>query len=62
MHLEKVDITVDKNRKWRDLYEFEIPVFHFNGKFLMKNHVNVTVLRRAIEDFNKANELLQEIK
>ena len=38
--LEKVDITLKENKKWYKEYRFDIPVFHFNGAYLMKHRVD----------------------
>ena len=49
---EEVDIEEDGNEKWHDMYCYDIPVFHFNGKFLMKHKVNTRLLLRKIKEFN----------
>ncbi|XP_065568646.1 acetyl-CoA acetyltransferase, mitochondrial-like isoform X2 [Artemia franciscana] len=48
--LEKIDITLPENEKWFGLYRYEIPVFHLNGKFLMKNRVNLEVFLEKLAD------------
>ena len=35
--LQKVDITLAENKQWYKLYRYDIPVFHFDGVFLMKH-------------------------
>ncbi|XP_005107756.1 glutaredoxin-like protein C5orf63 homolog [Aplysia californica] len=49
--LEKVDITKPGNEQWWKAYKYDIPVFHFEGKFLMKHRANVDLLRKAIDTF-----------
>ncbi|XP_066037962.1 glutaredoxin-like protein C5orf63 homolog [Chamaea fasciata] len=39
--LQEVDITLPENSAWFDKYKYDIPVFHLNGKFLMKHRVNI---------------------
>ncbi|NWI64344.1 YD286 protein, partial [Todus mexicanus] len=39
--LQEVDITLPENSLWYDKYKYDIPVFHLNGKFLMKHQVDV---------------------
>ncbi|KAI1239645.1 hypothetical protein IHE44_0011068, partial [Lamprotornis superbus] len=39
--LQEVDITLPENSAWYDKYKYDIPVFHFNGKFLMKHRVDI---------------------
>ncbi|XP_067424622.1 glutaredoxin-like protein C5orf63 homolog [Emydura macquarii macquarii] len=39
--LQEVDITLPENSMWYDRYKYDIPVFHLNGQFLMKHHVDV---------------------
>ncbi|XP_076218307.1 glutaredoxin-like protein C5orf63 homolog isoform X2 [Aptenodytes patagonicus] len=39
--LQEVDITLPENSAWYDKYKYDIPVFHFNGKFLMKHQVDI---------------------
>ncbi|PKU43028.1 hypothetical protein llap_6663 [Limosa lapponica baueri] len=39
--LQEVDITLPENSAWYDKYKYDIPVFHLNGKFLMKHRVNI---------------------
>ncbi|XP_053911072.1 glutaredoxin-like protein C5orf63 homolog isoform X1 [Cuculus canorus] len=39
--LQEVDITLSENSVWCDKYKYDIPVFHLNGKFLMKHRVDI---------------------
>uniref|UniRef100_A0A8C5UNS4 Glutaredoxin-like protein n=1 Tax=Malurus cyaneus samueli TaxID=2593467 RepID=A0A8C5UNS4_9PASS len=39
--LQEVDITLPENSIWYDKYKYDIPVFHLNGKFLMKHRVDL---------------------
>ncbi|CAG5134421.1 unnamed protein product [Candidula unifasciata] len=53
--LEKVDITSPENRAWWKLYRYEIPVFHLNGRFLMKHKADLDIFKTALSDFHKKN-------
>ncbi|NXY91704.1 YD286 protein, partial [Alcedo cyanopectus] len=39
--LQEVDITLPENSAWYVKYKYDIPVFHLNGEFLMKHHVDI---------------------
>ncbi|POI22694.1 hypothetical protein CIB84_013556 [Bambusicola thoracicus] len=39
--LQEVDITLPENSAWYHKYKHDIPVFHLNGRFLMKHHVDI---------------------
>ncbi|XP_009877708.1 PREDICTED: glutaredoxin-like protein C5orf63 homolog [Apaloderma vittatum] len=39
--LQEVDISLPENSEWYDKYKYDIPVFHLNGKFLMKHQVDM---------------------
>lgn len=52
---ETVDITSSGNEEWWSKYKFEIPVFHFEGQFLMKHRADVELLETAIKNFEKNN-------
>ncbi|KAK4816351.1 hypothetical protein QYF61_015665 [Mycteria americana] len=39
--LQEVDITLPENSAWYEKYKYDIPVFHLNGKFLMKHQVDI---------------------
>ncbi|XP_064258816.1 glutaredoxin-like protein C5orf63 homolog [Passer domesticus] len=54
--LQEVDITLPENSAWYDKYKYDIPVFHLNGKFLMKHRVDV----RKFEDQLRKLELQSE--
>ncbi|XP_055063247.2 glutaredoxin-like protein C5orf63 homolog [Misgurnus anguillicaudatus] len=46
---QEVDISLPENSVWWERYRYDIPVFHFNGQFLMMHRVNTTLLERALE-------------
>ena len=46
--LREVDIKLPENKKWFGLYRYEIPVFHLNGKFLMKHQVDLNFLEQHL--------------
>lgn len=48
---ETVDITDQGNESWWDLYKYDIPVFHFEGKFLMKHRANIKLLDKKLTQF-----------
>lgn len=50
---ETVDITEAGNESWWNEYKYDIPVFHFEGKFLMKHKANLEVLETAIQRFEE---------
>ncbi|XP_076444251.1 glutaredoxin-like protein C5orf63 homolog [Babylonia areolata] len=52
--LEKVDILLEENKKWYKKYRFDIPVFHFNGSFLMKHRVSHDKLLIALSDWEQS--------
>jgi len=45
---EEVDIRLPENKKWFGRYRYEIPVFHLNGKFLMKHRVDLKLLEQRL--------------
>merc|ERR1711894_150970 len=47
---EEVDIEEDGEDEWFEKYRYEIPVFHLNGKFLMKHKVNMKLLDRKLKE------------
>ncbi|XP_078484582.1 glutaredoxin-like protein C5orf63 homolog [Ciona intestinalis] len=53
--LESVDITEPENKKWWNLYKYEIPVFHFEGEFLMKHKANLELLKQRTDAFDNEN-------
>lgn len=46
---EQVFIDRKENKHWFDLYKYDIPVFHINGKFLMKHKVDHELLNFALK-------------
>ncbi|XP_071537105.1 acetyl-CoA acetyltransferase, mitochondrial isoform X2 [Panulirus ornatus] len=50
--LVEVDITELGNEKWLTLYGSEIPVFYFEGQFLMKHRADLNMLQKKIKEFN----------
>ncbi|RUS80022.1 hypothetical protein EGW08_012192 [Elysia chlorotica] len=51
--LEKVDITASGNELLWEKYRYDIPVFHFNGKYLMKHRADVDLFTKTLEDYFK---------
>ena len=49
--LVKIDISKMENIHWWHKYKYDIPVFHFEGKFLMKHKANVSALQFALDDY-----------
>ncbi|NWZ67901.1 YD286 protein, partial [Acrocephalus arundinaceus] len=54
--LQEVDITLLENSAWYDKYKYDIPLFHLNGKFLMKHQVDIP----KFEDRLRKSELRSE--
>ncbi|OWF56143.1 glutaredoxin-like protein C5orf63 homolog [Mizuhopecten yessoensis] len=48
--LEEVDITESSNKEWLK-YRYDIPVFHFDGKYLMKHRVNLKDFEQTLTDY-----------
>lgn len=48
---ETVDITEQGNETWWDMYKYDIPVFHFEGKFLMNHRANIKLLDKKLTQF-----------
>ena len=46
--IEECYIDVAGNEEWKRLYQYDIPVFHLNGKFLMKHKVDIGKLTAAL--------------
>ncbi len=46
--LKEVDITKSENRDWYMKFRYDIPVFHLNGKYLMKHRVDTTLLEQEL--------------
>ncbi|KAF2356778.1 Thiolase [Trinorchestia longiramus] len=55
MTLKKIDITATGNEHLMRLYGYEIPVFFFEGQYLMKHKANVPLLRSALEQWRNSN-------
>lgn len=53
--LQQVDISLPENRLWFDRYRWDIPVFHFNGRFVMKHRVDVVLLDKLLQDAKTNN-------
>ena len=53
--LEKVDITLKENSGWYKKYCFDIPVFHFNGSFLMKHRVDHEKLQKELSKWEQSD-------
>nr|XP_054756321.1 glutaredoxin-like protein C5orf63 homolog [Lytechinus pictus] len=48
--LKEVDITAPGNEEWKRLYQYDIPVFHFNGKYLMRHRVDEDLFHKKLEE------------
>ncbi|XP_062456436.1 glutaredoxin-like protein C5orf63 homolog isoform X3 [Rhea pennata] len=53
--LQEVDITLPENSSWYDKYKYDIPVFHLNGKFLMKHRVDIRKFEDQLTKFELQN-------
>uniref|UniRef100_A0A3Q2X9S2 Glutaredoxin-like protein n=1 Tax=Hippocampus comes TaxID=109280 RepID=A0A3Q2X9S2_HIPCM len=53
--LRQVDISRPENRAWRVKYKWDIPVFHLNGRFVMKHRVDVKLLNKLLDDQSSKN-------
>ncbi|XP_043916728.1 glutaredoxin-like protein C5orf63 homolog [Protopterus annectens] len=51
--LQEVDITLTENSVWYNKYKYDIPVFHFNGHFLMKHRVNFQLLEEHLKKWEQ---------
>ncbi|XP_022108296.1 glutaredoxin-like protein C5orf63 homolog isoform X2 [Acanthaster planci] len=51
--LEEVYITEPENREYLARYRYDIPVFHFNGKFLMKHRVDEELFQRVLAEYEQ---------
>lgn len=49
--LEKVYITDPGNESLWKKYRHDIPVFHFNGKYLMQHKADIDLFQAALEDY-----------
>ncbi|KAL3867097.1 hypothetical protein ACJMK2_044328 [Sinanodonta woodiana] len=50
-YFEEVNIILPENKEWFGKYRYEIPVFHFEGEFLMKYCVDTKVLEAALKEY-----------
>jgi len=50
---ETVDITASVNLEWWKLYKYDIPVFHFEGEFLMKHQACTEKLEAALQQYEQ---------
>ena len=50
---ESVDILHPDHKKWKKLYRYDIPVFHFDGEFLMKHRADVALLESRLDEFDE---------
>ncbi len=48
--LHEVDISLPENKRWRNLYKFEIPVLFLEGKFICKHRLNENYLIRNLNE------------
>lgn len=53
--LQQVDISLPQNKMWFDRYRWDIPVFHLNGRFVMKHRADVMLLDRLLQDAETQN-------
>lgn len=51
--LEEVDITLPENKEWYKKYRYDIPVFHFEGKFLMKHRANFKLCEQTLTEYEE---------
>ena len=51
---EEVYITDKGNEEWFKEYRYEIPVFHFNGSFLMKHKANEELLEEVLSKYENS--------
>ncbi|XP_058022458.1 glutaredoxin-like protein C5orf63 homolog isoform X1 [Ahaetulla prasina] len=54
--LEEIDITLPNHSVWLEKYKYEIPVFHLNGKFLMKHRVDTQKLENHLLNLELQDE------
>ena len=54
-YLETVDILHPDHKEWRRKYRYDIPVFHFQGEFLMKHRADVKLLETKLKQFESVN-------
>uniref|UniRef100_UPI00358F87A8 glutaredoxin-like protein C5orf63 homolog n=1 Tax=Myxine glutinosa TaxID=7769 RepID=UPI00358F87A8 len=54
--LEEVYIDRVENSSWYGKYKNDIPVFHLNGQFLMKHHIDKRLLEKSLEKLENPPE------
>ncbi|KGL82943.1 Glutaredoxin-like C5orf63, partial [Tinamus guttatus] len=54
--LQEVDITLPENSSWYEKYKYDIPVFHLNGKFLMKHRVDIKKFENHLAKLELQND------
>ncbi|XP_021236907.1 glutaredoxin-like protein C5orf63 homolog [Numida meleagris] len=54
--LQEVDITLPENSTWYNKYKYDIPVFHLNGKFLMKHQVDIQKFEDQLTKLEMLND------
>ncbi|XP_025902398.1 glutaredoxin-like protein C5orf63 homolog [Nothoprocta perdicaria] len=54
--LQEVDITLPENSSWYEKYKYDIPVFHLNGKFLMKHRVDIKKFENQLAKLELQND------
>ncbi|ETE69227.1 hypothetical protein L345_04969, partial [Ophiophagus hannah] len=59
--LEEIDITLPNHSVWLEKYKYEIPVFHLNGKFLMKHQFKLVKSSKVVDSFIFVSGLYCEI-
>lgn len=52
---EEKYIDEPSNLEWYKKYQYDIPVIHINGQYLMKYRVNEWLLRRTLDNFKTAS-------
>lgn len=57
IELIEIDITLPESRQWFDKYQYEIPVIHFNGQFLMKHLVDTKLLESTLVNWEREQKL-----
>ncbi|NWI17801.1 YD286 protein, partial [Crypturellus soui] len=54
--LQEVDISLPENSSWYEKYKYDIPVFHLNGKFLMKHRVDIKMFENHLAKLELQND------
>ncbi|XP_059179372.1 glutaredoxin-like protein C5orf63 homolog [Physella acuta] len=55
--LQKVDITAPGNEQFWKAYRYDIPVFHLDGKFLMKHKANIDVFNEGLKKYYSQKDI-----